>query len=229
VATYFTNDFADFTTCSDADCGDWTKRYRTDQTWTPADDIVQAAAPASDWAALTWDDIDADAGRAEIELLCLITSPAVFSARSYPVIVLGSGADESATHYSIALFSSSFRTYICNGADTPTQIATTATFACSTSTDYWIRFRVSPANDTIQAKIWRASDSEPSGWSATDQSTYAILSSTNSTLSSAGWVGLANYSAGAAVTYKQFGVGTNGDTAPSSGSATLVGYWGINA
>lgn len=218
MAQYFTSDFADFGECSGADCGDWTKRYRTDKTWTVSGgDITIPVSSASDWTALTWDDIGADADRDDIELLVKLTTGSS-SVSSFALIVRGSGADETATHYVVYVGVSvdALRVYYCSGSDTPVEVASTSK-TLDTSTVYWVRFRVN--GTTIKAAIW-ADGGAFSTWD---------VEADDSTVSGTGWAGLSSYGTSTVGTIHQLGVGTNGDVAPSSGSVALVGYWGINA
>lgn len=203
MSTYFTDDFADFAT-------DWTERWDTGGTWSvTSGDLNVASGQVNDWRGLSWNDIDGDANRANVELLVKLTTPSSLGTAIYALFVRGSGADEAATNYSIRLSSAAFRTYYCAGSDSPTQVATTGV-SLSGSTVYWIRFRVN--GTTIQARIWADGGGEPGFWD---------LDSTNSNVTAAGWVGNSQYNAPpSGWPVQQFGVGTNGDTAPSSAGST---------
>lgn len=197
MATYFTDDFADFGT-------DWTERYNTTPTWSVSSgDLTVPAGVTGDWCAVTWNDIDGDTDRDDVEALILITLPA---ASIYPIILRASGADESASLYTLRLATTSFRTYYCNGADTPTQIGSVAA-SMTAGVDYWVRFRIN--GTSVRARFWADGGGEPGTWN---------VDSTDSTVSGAGWSGLSIYTnSGAGATIKQVGFGTNGDTAPSAG------------
>lgn len=212
MSQYFTGDWADFTTCSGAACGDWTLRYRTNTPFSPANPVVTPASGASDWTALTWNDVDGDANRGNVELLL----KASFSATPrHFAIVRGSGADESATLYSLYAGGTALRVYYCSGTDTPTQVATVAR-THTAGVSYWFRFRINGSGPTtVQAKSWSGLiTDEPAGWQ--------INTTDSSGPTAAGWVGPSDYNLGGSVTITQFGVGTNGDsapdTAPSSGA-----------
>ena len=209
MATYFTDDFADFST-------DWTEQWNTAGTFAVTSGNLDVPAGVSgDWRGLSWNDIDSDGNRATVEVLALITTPSSLSTAVYPIFVRGAGADESATNYSVRISTSTFRTYQCSGTDTPTQVGTVSG-TYSTSTDYWIRLRAD--GSSIKAKIWTGTaGDEPGTWD---------LDSTDATHATAGWAGVSQYAGTSGFTVKQFGVGTNGDTAPSSaggGGATITG------
>jgi len=203
VATYFTDDFADFGT-------DWTERYNTTPTWSVSSgDLTVPTGVSGDWCAVTWDDIDGDANRADVEALILVTLPA---ASLYPIILRASGADESASLYTLRLATTSIRSYYCNAADTPTQIAS-ASASLTAGVDYWVRFRVN--GTSIQVRVWADGGGEPGTWT---------LDSTDSTVSGVGWSGLSIYTnSGAGATIKQVGFGTNGDAAPDAGGSGVTG------
>lgn len=211
MTQYFTGDFADFTTCTGADCGDWTKRIKTTPAWTPANPLVTTQATSLDWAVLSWDDIDGDANRGNVEVL--------FIARSatwprYIAIVRGAGTDEASAHYAIRAGGTTLRVDYCNGSDTPTQISSVSK-THNTSTDYWFRFRINGSGPTsVKAKSW-------SGLITDEPGTWDIDTTDSSGPTAAGWIGFGDYSLGGSVSISQFGVGTNGDsapdTAPSSG------------
>jgi len=207
VATYFTDDFADFST-------DWTERYNTAGTWSVSSgNLTLDAGTTSDWRCLSWNDIDSDADRDDVEILVLLTTPDLGTA-IYVAFARGSGADESASLYAARIFSSSWRVDYCAGSDTPTSVAS-VTATQSASTDYWFRMRINGSSPTsVKAKLWAASGSEPGTW--------AIDTTSSAGPTGTGWAGAAMYGAPSMPTWKQIGIGTNGDTAPSSGSTTTT-------
>lgn len=210
MAQYFTDDFADFGT-------DWTVRYNTAAaTWavSSGDLATGDTGVSGDWCAATWNDIDGDSTRADVEVLALWNWPT--NTTYYPLIVRASGADESATHYSVMVAGSVLRVYKCVGADTPTQIGTISR-AHTTGVDYWIRLRVN--GSSIQCRDWADGSGEPGTWQ---------IDVTDTSVTGVGWVGAALYGAGTTTSgaLRQLGVGTNGDSAPASapsgGDATIT-------
>ncbi len=208
MTQYITTDFSDHP-------ADWTSRYDTLGTWSvTGGDLGLSAGKSNDWRVLSWNDIDADANRDNVEVLALVRFVS-FSGTNYFLTVRGSGADESATLYSVAATSSTLRLYYCSGSDFPNLI-NSSSFTISGSTDYWVRFRVDATS--LKARIWADGASEPGAW---------LLDEVDSSVTGVGWVGAAAYGTQTPATWKQIGVGTNGDTAPSSaggGGATSLGF-----
>jgi hypothetical protein len=206
VATYFTDDFADYPT-------DWTERIKTPGvSWSVSGGDLSLGSPgASDWIYLSWNDVDGDSNRADFDILIQYQSASV-SQRNYIIVGRGAGTDESATNYSVSLASNSLRTHVCNATDTPTQIST-ATVTFATGSNYWIRFRVN--GSAVKAKIWSGLASDEPGGVASDSNW--DCSGTDSTVSAAGWIGIASYSNTVSQgTVRQIGIGTGGDWGPSS-------------
>lgn len=198
MAQYFTEDWSSLAA--------WTLRYRATTNWTAANPLTIPNASASDWNAITWDVIDGDGDRDDVEILVLFTTATAWA--KTPFILRASGADESPTFYTIRLDSGDLliRKYV--GSETGATVATAAS-SHSVSTDYWLRFRAN--GTTISAKIWADGGSEPGSWT---------VSGTDSDIAAAGWVGIAaSGSSGGGIVVKKFGVGTNGDTAPSAVAA----------
>jgi hypothetical protein len=204
VATYFTDDFADLGT-------DWTQRYNTGSSWSESGGnvAIPGASTSGDWNALTWNDVDSDADRDEVEILILWSIGTMGT--QYLLVSRGSGADETPSHYSVRITASNIRTYKNTGADAPTQVAS-ATKTFSAATDYWIRFRVN--GTTIRVRAWADGGSEPGTWDC---------DSTDSAVTGVGWAGLAQFGPAAGGEVKQLGIGTNGDTAPDSAGSSVTG------
>lgn len=216
MATYFTDDFADFGS-------DWTNRYNDYTQWSvTSGDLVYPTGKASDWQAWSWTDVE-DGNHANIEALLKLTLSSNTGAATYPFIFRASGSDESPTHYGLYIYGASNRlrlTYNA-GSDAPTEIASSTSVTLSASTTYWVRVRINGSGTvTVQARIWLDGDSEPGSWQINTTTTAGPASS-------AGWNGVATYNNQAANvhTLLQLGIGTNGDTAPSSagGGATIAG------
>jgi hypothetical protein len=100
---------------------------------------------------------------------------------------------------------------------TATQLAGDTTLSLTTGNWYWIRFQFSGSN--YKAKIWADGDSEPTTGGAGDGWN---VSNTDDTYSTAGSVGLCKGANTTSHVWSMFGVGTNGDTAPTSAPATGV-------
>lgn len=87
---------------------------------------------------------------------------------------------------------------------------TTATYTPSTGY-YNIRFRVVPYytiyDRLLQMKVWSVDDEEPNDW--------RLSTVTRDIPADEGWVGLVGFANNAEVFYSKFGVGTDGDPAPT--------------
>lgn len=215
MATYFSSDFADSST-------DWTERYNTTPDWAggvSGGDLTIPSGAANDWSAFTWNDVDGDSGRADVDVLLLFTTASSITTSQRCIIVRGSGADESATHFHFSIGSGSHSVGYCDASDTRTNLATHSV-TYNASTDYWVRFRITGTGGTTtyKTKVWTgAAGDEPGGAGA--DSNWNLNSTTTSGTSSAGWVGISTFGATGGNVIKQIGVGTNGDTAPSSASS----------
>lgn len=218
MTQYFTDDFADFDGGGTyPNFGDWTERYN-DIGYSVSSGNLNAPAPAADdWNALTWNDIDGDSTRADVEILFIAQVSAV---PRFLCTLRGAGADESHVGYSLYITGTTIRIFWTNGSDASAQIALTAR-THATATDYWFRFRINGTGGTTScyAKSWAGAIGDEPAWQ--------INGATNTNgPSAAGWVGVAGYSLANTAIYKQIGVGTNGDSAPSAAviSATSIAF-----
>lgn len=204
MATYY-RDFADADGISD-----WTEipvsSGATDPAWSiVSSNQVQATATVTNQIeALAWNDIDSDANRDNIEILGQVYVDSTSTTQRY-YWVRGSTSGASRTGYSLRVRTTSIDVYRNNGS-TFTTIAG-ATISISSGTWCWVRFRVN--GTALRARIWADGDSEPGTWD---------VDTTDSTYSTAGHVGLLKGNNTNTQLWRYFGVGTNGDTAPSSGS-----------
>ena len=172
---------------------------------------------ASAFEILSLDAVDSDANRETVEILLKYKTSA-WNSTHYIGVARGSDSDTSGTSagYYVALRSTAIRTYYKNSGGSLTQISSTTLSTLSADTYYWLRLRCN--STTIQARTWADGGSEPGTWDcdATDTSGPGVVD---------GYVGL--YAPNASThTWDAFGVGTNGDTAPSSaggGGATITG------
>ncbi|MCU0939876.1 MAG: hypothetical protein MUC86_12210 [Burkholderiaceae bacterium] len=202
MATYF-RDFADADGISDFTEVPITSTH-TDPAWSiVSSNQVQATSASAHNEALCWDDIDGDADRDDVEILsqCYVDSNTA-SQRYYCLRTSTSGS--SRTGYAVRFRTSSFDVYRFIGS-TFTQIAT-ASISVSSGTWCWVRFRAN--GTTIRARYWEDGGSEGGTWNC---------DTTDSTYSTAGHVGLLKGANTNTQLWRKFGVGTNGDTAPSSG------------
>jgi hypothetical protein len=161
---------------------------------------------------VTWNAIDADANRANVDILsCFTKNDATVT--DLTLVARGVGATATAaTEGYMARCELAGNIYISRRASA-TAIATIATtaFTFTAGKSYFVRFRVNgTAPATLQLKLWDAelgSAGEPTAWT---------LTTTDATFTSAGWVGFGGFDAGTGNTvapWNFLAVGTNGDTA----------------
>ena len=218
MAQYFT-DFSEYTTGSAP--SDWTARWvTTNVTYSIVDDagatggkVFRAAVTAIGRIGISWNDIDSDGDRSNAEIFTRFRTSIVraYSATIGP-FVRGSGTGTNVTAYFLGIPDGN--KYGVNEYVSGTFASiSTVSFTLSANTWYYSRFRVNGSD--LKAKFWSgAIGDEPASWG---------IETTDTSISAAGWVGLWNLS-DATHEYDVFGVGTNGDTAPSSSpSAGVVG------
>lgn len=197
MSTYF-NDCSSLTGWTDQDIGSGTQFSVSGSTITSASSTAEI---------LSLDAVDSDADRESCEILLKYKTSA-WNSTHYIGIARGSDSGSATTlaGYIVALRSTAIRTYYKNSGGSITQIATATLSALSTDTYYWVRLRCN--GTSIKAKVWADGGSEPGTWDcdATDTSGPGAVD---------GYAGI--YSPNASThTWDSFGVGTNGDTAPSS-------------
>jgi len=165
-------------------------------------EVVATGGPA----ALSWDKIDSDPDRADVEILT--RTRRMTSRKRYTMGVLARGVNAEATRtgyiptigedYAIDRYlSGSFSSL------------STAFFIPTFEVWYYLRVRFN--GTSIKLRAWSgAIVDEPATWD---------LETTNSDIAAAGWVGFFNFS-DITVEYDILSVGTNGDSAPSTAPAT---------
>jgi hypothetical protein len=213
----YSQDFSEYTTGNSP--SDWTDRWDTDWTYTAESEAgssygaqVLKLNPGTTNAKrlLSWDDIDADANRADSEVLVrFIESASYTDTYMLAAILRGSGAGGSESCYACYVYSQGIKVdkYV-NGVtttlDTVSNIVISKLASINWSGQYnWIRFR---ANGTsIQARVWTEKEQEPDIWQ---------IDVTDSAVSAAGWCGVGVFKN--LLTYyfnvDYFAVGTNGDS-----------------
>lgn len=218
MTTYFT-DFSSYTAA--AQPSDWTRRWVT----TGVSFLVTTNAgfggtknglvfaPTADGRfSLSWDAVDGDAGRANVELLYRwkSTTGTTPDARA---MVRGSGNGTTTTEgYTLGPVNGIVRTakYVAGAAST---IGSDVSKTITANTWYWTRVR---ANGTaLSIRTWADGGAEPGTWD--------INARTDSSVTAAGWVGFHQFVSAGDTTWDCVGIGTNGDTAPSTGSIAATG------
>jgi hypothetical protein len=206
VATYF-RDFADADGISDF-TEIATGSSQTAPVWSiVSSNQVQATSASSHSEAFVWNDIDSDADRDDAEILGQIYADSTTATQRFYVLRMStSGA--SRTGYAVRVRTNSIDTYRFTGV---TFTAITNTTVSLSTGWHWVRFRINAT--TLQARIWADGAGEPGTWDC---------DATDSTYSTAGHVGLLKGANTTTQLWRKLGVGTNGDTAPSSAGVTAA-------
>jgi hypothetical protein len=210
VSTYFTN-FSEYT--AGAQPPDWTKRWyaAAGYSWLVTTNagfggtkngLVVATTVGAKNAALSWDDLDSDGLRADVEIVARWKSSNGTSQQDMRTIARASGGEGSETGYRMGFINSapSLRVY---SAGTQTTLATGTNNNQAAGTWYWTRSRIS--GSTVQTRTWVDGGTEPGTWTTV----------TDTSVTAAGWVGINQSSPVGVTTWDLVGIGTGGDAAPT--------------
>jgi hypothetical protein len=208
--TTYSTDFSEYTV--DQAPSDWTDRLNTD--WTT---LVRSASAgygskfleldshtSTTLKLLTWDDIDSDANRDDVEVLFKATNNGTAYSNALGAVLRGSDSGSGFTGYTIRTYYDEVRIdrYVDGSGALLDSIDLVTPYTYLHQSDFWFRFRVN--GTTLSTKVWHAGAPEPPGW-------HSIL--TDSNVTGTGWVGLTratNDTDEAQVDY--FAVGTDGDS-----------------
>ena len=199
----------------DADgISDWTEVSvnGTSHTFSVSSDVLSCDA-GTVFEALTWDDINSDADRDDVEIVGQFKPRSATGTRTFVFRLSGTNG----TGYAIRLRTTNFTAYRFS-AGTMTSIADVTSLSLSSSSWYWVRFRIN--GSSVKARYWLDGDTEPGTWD---------VDTTDSTYSTAGQVGVLAGSGSQIQDWRYFGVGTNGDTAPTSGDTALTVNAGVGS
>ena len=217
MTTYSTS-FDSYT--ADVQPSDWTARWvTTTSTWLTRAKAGMSGAKSLEHTGtggarhlLTWDALDADANRANTEILARVRTSGN-TAEQFRLTARASGAAAAETGYSLVFNNVSDTLQLQKiVAGTVTLMGNTVPSHRTINVWYYVRFRVN--GTTLQGKFWADGEKEPTAWQVT---------TTDSSISAAGWVGIGNQEPTGTRDIDWFSVGTNGDTAPLiTDSATVV-------
>ena len=217
MANYST-DFTEYTT--GVIPSDWTAGWDATTQFTVgtggADKILKGAITASNRYICTWNDVGADANRANVEILTKFRVLSVVGGGAGGV-ARASGTGTTETGYTAYIQDDDLRVakYV---SGTATALVTQA-LTLLANTDYWLRFRVN--GTALQARIWLATDAEPGTWG---------IDTTDTSISAAGWAGVFTFSSDSDPEYDAIAIATNGDTASfATGGITGTGSPSITA
>jgi hypothetical protein len=203
VATYYRgfgdadgiSDFTEIAIASGTDAPVWSV-INTDQ--------VQATSASAHAELLAWNDIDSDADRANVEVVGQVYVDSTSTTQRW--YMLRCTTSGTRTGYSVRVRTTSIDVYRSTGT-TYTSISG-ATISISSGTWAWVRFRINSTGNILKAKVWTgAAGDEPGTWD---------VDTTDSTYSTSGHVGLLKGNNTNTQLWRYFGVGTNGDTAPTA-------------
>jgi len=198
---------------------DWTERWHTDGTATIEDDAGATGGKRLEWFGsgtsrrfLSWDAIDSDADRDDVEVLCrfMLSNAGVLNVGM--AAARGSGGDTSETGYTVRLNGNTpWRTTVHEYDNAASFILDNDSKTFVADVWYWCRARFN--GTAIKVSRWAgAVGDEPGAWDI----------ETTDVTSTIGWVGAFLFD-GNVCYWDVFGVGTNGDSAPSE---PVVRGWG---
>lgn len=150
------------------------------------------------------------------EVFSVITEPANTSPQSARLVTFATDAPDN-EYGAILDFTNDTVNIYKRVAGSLTSLANVSAGTLTNSTYYCVRLRVTPGTpNTIQARVWGESAEEPGTWTA---------SATDSALTlTTGWTGHVGFAQSQSVYFKEIGIGTDGDAAPtaplSGGGAT---------
>lgn len=204
----YSTSFGEYTT--DAAPSDWTSRWgTTGEAWTVRADSGSTAGKYLEHTRtttlkrlLSWNDIDADSGRDNAEILVRFKSTAATSAGAVYLVLRGSGSDGAETGYIFYNSTTNTLRIARIVAGTITNL-TSLSFTFSSNVYYHIRFRVNAS--ALKAKIWAGEhEQEPAAWSS---------ETTDINITGTGWVGVGSAASSGTRFYDDVAIGTSGDTA----------------
>ena len=209
MANYST-DFTEYTT--GVIPSDWTARWDATTQFTVetggTDKILKGVIAANNRHICTWNDVDADANRANVESLTKFRTLSVVGGAAGGV-ARASGTGTTETGYAAYIQDDDLRvTKYVSG--TSTSVVTQA-LTLLANTDYWLRFRVN--GTALQARIWLTTESEPVTWN---------IDTTDTSISAAGWSGVFAFSLDSDPEFDAIAIATNGDTASFGTSTSTV-------
>lgn len=225
MATGFT-DFSEYT--AGALPSDWTLRFNavagqilvaevSGATGGKTLRIARAPNSPTAYVGASWDDIDADPDRDDVELVCKFRFIAItgnLAGQESTLFVRGSGTGLTNSYLYGAGATRSVSPYRRLTKRTNGSRATLGGGGDLIDNNVWVWARVRANGTSIKSKLWLDSESEPAGWD---------VEVTDSGITTAGFCGFVS---GAFTTEQNdnvevdvFGYGTNGDTAPKTGSA----------
>jgi hypothetical protein len=203
VATYF-NDCASLT--------GWTEvAWATGTQFSIDTGDILSTGTSGGGEILNLDAIDSDADRDDIEIYCEFTRPGNLVATYREITAIrGSGDSTTGTCYVAFINEANVRISRYTSPNAVTTISSAAHSMATSGVDYGCRFRVNGGD--LKLRFWELAGGEPGTWQ---------IEVNNTVLTAAGYAGPLSPDANVSgARYYKFGIGTNGDTAPTSAPAT---------
>lgn len=215
MAKFFT-DFSEYT--ANAQPSDWTEQWNTADGAalvrtsgiptgigaTSALEVVNSSASFSTYA-ISWDEPGTPTNDVEVLALCYFEHTADVASVLNTIVQGGGAAGSEDGYIGFLSFTSANESRL--GEYTAGSFSTKDFTDLGLTRNQWIWIRVRRTSSfDFDVKIWADGTTEPSSWT---------FEQADSSLSS-GWVGFGAFRPGGKHWLARFGVGTNGDTAPSS-------------
>lgn len=191
---------------------DWTARWTTTNVTNEivsdgvgdGGKILRTTSSADARRLLSWDAVDADADRANVEILCRFKTNNVSATDNVRIHVRSSGAagSENSYHLRLPVVSGANWGISKYVAGVSTAVGSNVSFTFEAGALYNARFRVN--GNVVRARLWKDGTNEPSAWQ---------VDTTDTSLSSAGWVGVGRFPAAPTIEVTHFVAATDGDTA----------------
>lgn len=211
----YADDFESYGTGSGIPTG-YTGRWNyTSSEWdrvTDTDTAVRHVETSLIRGAVSYDTVDSDGNRANVDVLTLFKSTVgAGSDLRGGVVVRGSGSAGSETGYTCGIFGTELRIGKYSGGASSQPGITSGLGLSSSAVYYWIRFRVQNTSSpvSLKAKIWTGLETdEPGTWTLD-------VSDSTSPVTAAGWCGMFSFADGTKH-WRDLAIATNGDTATMS-------------
>ncbi len=169
--------------------------------------------------ALRFNPATSDADRDEIEIVWKQNSASLSTTYRRSAYIMGQDSSASMNGYVLEFSEDQLRIARWDGGVATALSATGTLTTIAQGVDVWFRFR-RDASGVFYAKSWLDSGSEA------DAGGWQLTTSADTTYTTLGNVGFITSGASGTRLVKAFGVGTNGDTAPTSGTPASTGVRG---
>lgn len=211
--TQYATDFSEYTTGQAP--SDWTKRFAANFTWSVESDtsatggkLIQGFSESSnDRNGLSWDVIDNDSNRADVEIFMRVRFPGAIDAAEILAMARGSGSTSNANTYRHGprpVFNNIESNKYVNGS-----FGTIDQQSFNFSSGVFYNVLVQVIGTSQRVKAWQVGNSEPTFNSQSG------IDGTDTDISGVGWVGLFRFRV-QPVDIDFFGAGTGTDSAPRS-------------